>query len=160
MLVAVQIGDLELSMKHAIKRCVRMCTRTRIRNLYRSCRTHVKFEQGVVNTDVVLKICTLAFPTLWVSCSTPFCISLTDILIRTGVFSCTLIDRLLAFCVLTWPSVLALQWVSTPRWLAFFRVLTSLAVCALHWKNVSSPCWLCALTYLTVLALQDVSASR
>ena len=118
MLVAVQMGDLELSMKQAIKRCVRMCTRTRIRNLYRSYRTHVKFEQGGVNTDVVLKICTLAFPTLWVSCSTPFCISSPDdILIRTGVFSCTLIDRLLAFCVLTWSSVLALQWVSA---LAFF----------------------------------------
>jgi len=70
MLVAVQRESLELSMKQAIRRYVRMCTRTRMKRVYRCYRAHAKFEQGIVSTEEVIKTCILAFPSLWVSCNT------------------------------------------------------------------------------------------
>jgi len=47
MLAVVQRGNLELSMKQVIGR------------------THVKFKQGIVSTEVVIKMCIMSFPSLW-----------------------------------------------------------------------------------------------
>ena len=71
--------------------------------------------------EVVVRVCVLAFPSLWVSCNAPFCIATIEgILVHTDFFSCALIDLSLAFGVLACASVWALQIVSTPRQLAFF----------------------------------------
>lgn len=73
MLVAIQRDNLELSIQQAIRRYVHMCTMTSMRRVDHRYRTHVKFEQGIVSTEVVIKTCILAFPSLWVSCNTPLC---------------------------------------------------------------------------------------
>lgn len=80
MLVAVQRDNMELSVKQAIRRYsdVRICTATRIKRVCRRYRNHVKFEQGTVSTEVVIKICILAFPSLWVSCNSRFCIAAAE----------------------------------------------------------------------------------
>ena len=68
MLVAVQKDNLELSVKHAIRRygdvCICMATKIRVCRAYR---IHGKLEQGTVSTEVVIKTCISAFPSIWVS---------------------------------------------------------------------------------------------
>jgi len=69
MLVAVQRDNLELSMKRAIIRYVRMFTGTRKRIVYRRYRARDKSEEG---TEEVIRTCIQAFPSLWVSYNTRF----------------------------------------------------------------------------------------
>jgi hypothetical protein len=66
MLVAVQRGNLELSVTEAIRRYVRVCIATEIRRVYSLDRTHAKSKQGIVSIEVVTEICIVAFPSLWV----------------------------------------------------------------------------------------------
>src|SRR5579863_6393021 len=71
MLVAEQSLNVELSIRLAIRRYVRMCTGTRMRKVDRRYRIHVELEQGIRSAELVIKKCILAFPSLWVSCNTP-----------------------------------------------------------------------------------------
>ena len=68
MLLAVQRGNLEFNIREAIRRYVCMRTGARMRKVYRCNRTNIRFKQGTVSTEGVIKICILAFPSLWVSC--------------------------------------------------------------------------------------------
>ena len=92
-----------------------------------------------MSIEAVVRVCMLAFPSLWVSCNAPFCIAaIKGILVHTDFFSCTLIDPSLAFGVLTCTSVWALQVVSASRRLAFFlspdlSFRAFQVVCAPYW---------------------------
>jgi hypothetical protein len=67
MLLAVQRGNLEFNIREAIRRYVYMRTATSTRKVYRRNRTDIRFKQGTVSTEKVIKICILGFPSLWVS---------------------------------------------------------------------------------------------
>jgi hypothetical protein len=41
-----------------------------MRGAYSRYRAHSAFERGYVGTDRIIKICMLAFPSIWVSCMT------------------------------------------------------------------------------------------
>jgi hypothetical protein len=74
MLLAVQRDhNLELSINFAIRRWVVLYHGTRMRGTYYPFRVHGSvLTQGRGSTEEVIKLCILAFPSLWVSRNTPF----------------------------------------------------------------------------------------
>ena len=71
MLVAVQKDNLEVSINHAIKRCVAMYNETRMAGYNVQFRSQDAFEEGMGSTEVI-KRCLAAFPWMWVSCNTVY----------------------------------------------------------------------------------------
>jgi hypothetical protein len=73
MLLAVQReNNLELSINYAIRRWVLLHHRRRMRGAYYPFRVHSALMQGRGSTEEVIKLCILAFPSLWVGRNTAF----------------------------------------------------------------------------------------
>jgi hypothetical protein len=72
MFLAVQKGNLELNIKRAVQRSVYKYSEVRVRRTQSRYRAYSAIEQGNGNTEKIIKICILAFPSLWVSRITMF----------------------------------------------------------------------------------------
>jgi len=128
---------------------------TRGGGTYSHHRAHSAFHGGSGTTERVIKMCIVAFPSIWVSCKTRVlnCLLLKEdcylVLGQSALAYCVIMCRIfillsrrsLSFGLLACLSLFAFQWVSAPRSLArslSFRVLTCPSFCAL--KFVSIPC--------------------
>jgi len=67
MLLAVQKDNLELNIKQAVKWYVSTYRGTKVRRASSHHRAHSAFKRGDGGTERVIKLCILAFPSIWVS---------------------------------------------------------------------------------------------
>jgi hypothetical protein len=87
MLLAVQKDNMELNINRAVKWYVPMYRWMRMRGIYFHYRAHSAFHGGSGTAERVIKMCIMAFPSVWVSCN-------------TRVLNCLVLkeDRCLVFC--------------------------------------------------------------
>jgi hypothetical protein len=67
MLLTVQKDNLELNISQAIKWYVSIYSMDEMVGLFSFHRAHSMFQQGHGTTETVVKLCIMAFPTIWVS---------------------------------------------------------------------------------------------
>jgi hypothetical protein len=67
MLLAVQKDNLELNIKQAVKWYVSTYSMTKVRRASSHHRAHSAFKRGDGGTERIIKLCILAFPSIWVS---------------------------------------------------------------------------------------------